>query len=93
VETELRGPVQEIVPAEEIKRLAESVPARNEETRKVLVQAQARRLSKEQRGVVERIRSFLQQSDDAGKRGDWRQADALAERAQILARELPSGNR
>ena len=92
-EPELRAPVQEIVPAEEMRRLADSVASRNEETRKVLVQAQPRRLSKEQRGVMERIRSFLQQSDEAGKRGDWRQADALAERAQILARELPGGNR
>lgn len=91
-ESETRGPVQEIVPAPEVKRLQDSVAARKQEIRKVLEAAEKRRLNREQRSVVTRIQSFLQQSDEAEKRSDWRQADALAERAQVLAKELSSGN-
>jgi hypothetical protein len=91
-ESETRGPVQEIVPAPEVKRLQDSVAARKQEIRKVLDAADKRRLNREQSSVVLRIQSFLQQSDEAEKRNDWRQADALAERAQVLAKELSSGN-
>jgi hypothetical protein len=91
-ESETRGPVQEIVPAPELKRLQDSVAARKQEIHKVLDVAEKRRLNREQRSVVTRIQSFLQQSDEAEKRSDWRQADALAERAQVLAKELSSGN-
>jgi hypothetical protein len=91
-DAEVRGTVQEIVPANEVKRLQESVAARTLEIHKVLDQAQAR-VTKDQRGVIARIQSFLQQSDEAEKRGDFRQADALAERAQVLARELTSETR
>jgi hypothetical protein len=38
--------------------------------------------------MVTRIQSFVTQSDDAEKRGDMRQADALAERGLVLAKEL-----
>ena len=44
-----------------------------------------------QRNTVERIRAFVKDSDEAEKRGDMREADALAERAVILMRELQSG--
>jgi hypothetical protein len=85
--------VQEIVPASESNRLRESAEARKQEIRKTLEQAQARALSRDQRGVVSRIQTFLQQSDDAQKKGDMRLADALAQRAQVLARELQNGAR
>jgi len=42
--------------------------------------------------VAATIRSFLALSEEAEKHNDMRQADALAERAQILAKELQSGN-
>lgn len=83
-----RPRVQEIVPAAELKRLQEAAQARKREIRKALEEAQAHRLSSPQRALVPRIQSFLQLSDDAEVRGDMRQADALAERAQVLAREL-----
>ena len=88
VETEQRPPVQEIVPAGEAKRLQESAGARKQEIRRLLEQAQARGLTRDQRSQVVRIQSFMQLSDDAEKRGNMREADALAERAQLLAREL-----
>ena len=88
-----RPPVQEIVPASESNRLRESAEARKQEIRKTLEQAQARVLSRDQRAVRLRIEAFLQQSDDAQKKGDMRLADALAQRAQVLARELQNGAR
>jgi hypothetical protein len=87
-DTEPRATVQEIVPPAELKRLQESVAARRQETRKVLDTAQTHHLTYEQRGLVARIQSFLQSSEEAEKRNDWRQADTLAERAQVLAKEL-----
>jgi hypothetical protein len=87
-DAEPRATVQEIVPPAELKQLQESVATHRQETRKVLEAAQAHRLTYEQRGLVARIQSFLQQSEEAEKRNDWRQANTLAERAQVLAKEL-----
>jgi len=88
-----RPTVQEIVAPAELKRLQESAEARKQEIRKVLEQVQARGLSRDQREIVTRIQSFVQLSEEAEKRGDMRQADALAERGQLLARELQNGGR
>lgn len=87
-DAEPRATVQEIVPPAELKRLQESVAAHQQEIRKVLEGAQTHHLTSEQRTLVARIQSFLQQSEDAQKRNDWRQANTLAERAQVLAKEL-----
>ncbi|HJT89478.1 MAG TPA: hypothetical protein VJ732_16530, partial [Bryobacteraceae bacterium] len=86
-----RAPVQEILPASEQKRLQESAQARRREIRKALDQAQSRRLNATQQNLVSRIQSFLQLSEEAEGKADMRQADALAERAQVLARELQNG--
>ena len=48
-------------------------------------------LSTAQKEVRATIRNYLALSDDAEKHNDPRQADAFAERAQILAKELQSG--
>jgi hypothetical protein len=83
-----RAPIQEIVPADERKRFQESADARKRETRQLLEQSKAHRLTNDQRKMMNRIQSFVTQSDDAEKRGDMRQADALAERGLVLAKEL-----
>jgi len=93
VETEVRAQVQEILPPAELKRLQESLAARRQEIHRVLDPALTRRLTSQQSAVVSRIQSFLQQADDAEKKGDLRQADALGERAQVLAREFQGGGR
>ena len=90
-EAEQRETVQEIVPPGESKRLQDSAEARKQEVRKLLNRAQARPLNREQRALIVRIESFLQLSDEAVHRGDMRQADALAQTAQVLARDLPNG--
>jgi DNA-directed RNA polymerase subunit F len=45
-------------------------------------------LTNAQRDTLTHIRSFMEASLEAENKGDVRQADALAERAQILARDL-----
>jgi len=92
-ESEIRGQVQEILQPEESKRLQDSVAARKLEVHKVLDPWLTRKHTKQQADAISRIQSFLQQSEEAEKRGDLRQADALSERAQILAREFQGGGR
>lgn len=83
-----RPPIQEILPAAEQKRLQDSADTRKREIRKILDQADPRKLSAAQRDLLARIRTLVQLSDDAGTRSDWRQADQLAGQAQVLVREL-----
>ena len=90
---EERGQVQEILQPDELKRLQDSLAARKKEVRLVLDSASVRKPNNQQTSAISRIQSFLQQSEEAEKRGDLRQADALGERAQILAREFQSGGR
>lgn len=85
---EERPRLQEIVSPEEKRRLTEEIAARKREINDVLGQVSHRALSEEERSTVERIRSFVQLSDQAAGRGDMRQAEALSERALVLAREL-----
>lgn len=86
-----RPPLQEILPAAELKKLQDSADARKREIRKVLDQMRNRRLNARQQDEVSRIRSFLQLSDKAEAENDIRRADALAERAEVLVGELKNG--
>ncbi len=88
---EPRDTVQEIVPAAELKRLQDRAQARRREVNQILDQLARRQLTGTQQNVAATIRNFLALSEEAERRNDMRQADALAERAQILARELHSG--
>jgi hypothetical protein len=86
-----RPPIQEIVPPAEQKRLLESYLHHKAEIDRVLEETKHRRLGKLQTGVVRTIRSFEDQAEEAKNHGDLRQADALAERAETLAKDLQSG--
>jgi hypothetical protein len=86
-----RETVQEIVPPAELKRLQEDAQARRREANQILDQLGRRQLSRSEQNVAATIRSFLALSGEAENRNDLRQADSLAERAQILAKELQSG--
>lgn len=88
---ESRPPIEEVVPASEQKRFQDQAQTRKREIRQWLDSAGRRRLNRHQQNTVERIQAFLKDSDDAEARGDMREADALAERAQILLRELQNG--
>jgi hypothetical protein len=82
--------VQEKITPEEQKRLTDQLAARKREIAANLEQAAARNPGNSEKELAVRIRSFVQLADEAASRGDLRQADALAERAQILSRELVS---
>lgn len=88
---EVRPQIQEVVPAAEQKHYQEQAQTRKREIRQWLDTSGRKRLNRHQQNTVERIQAFLKDSDDAEARGDMREADALAERAQILLRELQNG--
>jgi hypothetical protein len=80
--------IQEVTPAAEQKRFQDEAAARKREVRQLVDPLDRRRLSRQQRGLLDRIQSFLKQSDEAEGRGEMRQASELAQRALVLAREL-----
>jgi hypothetical protein len=86
-----RPPLQEIVPAGELKQLQEAASARKREVRQLLERLHGRRLNRHEQGIRANVESFVRLSDEAEAKGDMRQASALAERAWILAKDLESG--
>jgi hypothetical protein len=85
---EERTPIQEVLPPTEQRRLAEEADASTREALRVLDQVQSRSLNRNQRSIVDRVKAFLKQAEEAKQRGDMRQASELAARAQVLAKEL-----
>jgi hypothetical protein len=85
---EERPRVQEALSAEEKRRITDDIATRKREIGDILQQASRRNLSEADRGIVERVRSFVQMCDQAAARGELRQADALSERAVVMSREL-----
>jgi hypothetical protein len=85
---ETRPPIGEIVPPSETRKLQDSADAHKREIKQLLDQARAKGLTKRQQTVVEHIESFVKMSDQAQGKGDMRNADALAERALVLAKDL-----
>ncbi len=83
-----RAPIQEVLTADESKRLQESAAERKREIRRLVDLARTRRLNGHETSVVSRIEGLVKLSDDAEAKGDMREADALAERAQVLAKDL-----
>lgn len=57
-------------------------------TEKNLGQARNKPLSAGQQDLAEKIRSFVAQSRDASKTGDWARAQNLAQKARLLSDEL-----
>ena len=55
---------------------------------KGLQQTNGRQLNAYQQDLVEKIHSFLDQSRDASKGGDWARAQNLAQKARLLSTEL-----
>ena len=86
-----RETVQEIVPPAESKQLKEQAQSRRQEVNKILGQVGRRSMTKARQNAIATIKSFLALSEEAESRNDMRQADGFAERAQILAKELQSG--
>ena len=82
-----QGPIQPILTGEEQRRLKSAIEERKKTINERLSRATGRQ-SAHDRSLVERIKSFLQQCSEAELRGDFSQADALSERAAVLAQEL-----
>ena len=80
-----------MIPPAELKRLQDQLQGRRREVNQILDRVSKRRVARTQQNVVTNIRNFLTLSAEAEQRNDIRQADALAERAQILARDLQNG--
>jgi len=53
-----------------------------------LQQTNGKRLSAAQQDLADKIRSFVAQSRDASKTGDWDRAQNLAQKARLLSTEL-----
>jgi hypothetical protein len=53
-----------------------------------LHEASGKQLNAAQQDLVEKIRSFLTQSRDASKSGDWSRAQNLAQKARLLSTEF-----
>lgn len=53
-----------------------------------LIQTKGKQLSAAQQDLVAKIRSFVSQSRDASKGGDWARAQNLAQKARLLSVEL-----
>lgn len=82
----------EAISPEEQKRLTDSVAARRREVAQNLDQAASRGPNATEKTLMNRIRSFQRLADDAIGAADFRQADQLMERAQILSRELQNAH-
>jgi hypothetical protein len=83
--------LQPVYPEEERRRIVAELERRKNEIESLLKGMNKNRMSADQRSVVDRVRSFINVAEDSAKRGDFRSADALSERALIFARELASG--
>jgi hypothetical protein len=84
---EAAPPIQPILSADDQIHIRAAIDARKKEIAETLRRAN-RRLSNHEKTLVERIRSFLAQCEEAEKRGDLSQADTWSERAAVLAKEL-----
>jgi len=85
-----REPIQQVLSADESKRLQDSAAEHKREIRHLVEQARSRRLNSHELSVLTRIEGLVKLSDDAEAKGDMREADALAERALVLAKDLDS---
>ncbi len=82
------APFQPILSPQEQARLKNSIEARRREIGDRLLK-NSKNPSPHDKGLIDRINSFVELSAKAEQRGDFTQADALLERASILAKELP----
>jgi len=83
--------LQPVYTDEERRRVWGELEKRKSDIEGLLKGINQNRMSADQKSVVERIHSFINVAEDSAKRGDFRSAEALSERALIFARELASG--
>jgi hypothetical protein len=81
--------IQPLVTPEQQGRILDTLNERKRRIDERLHQMERRHPTEQEQNIIARIRSFQDLSEQARKRGDLAQADALSERALILAQELP----
>jgi hypothetical protein len=86
-----RPSIQEVLPEGQRSKLQEDAAASRKRIRAWLDSTAARHLTGQSKLTRDRIQSFLKASEDAERRDDMREAEQLAERAEILIRELQGG--
>ena len=64
------------------------IAGRQRQVQDVLAKAKNRQLSEKDKSAVERIQSFLEQTETALKDEDFQQAEALSSRALLLTQDL-----
>jgi len=79
--------IQPILRDDEIRQIKTAIESRKKDIRDSLYRARTHS-TPANTDLVKRIESFMAQADEAEKLGDYTQADALSERASILAKEL-----
>ena len=84
---EEKAPFEPILSPEQQNQLKAAIAARRLQIDDRLARAKGR-VSSSDKVLIDRINSFLRLSDAAALRGDFTQADALSDRAYILAQEL-----
>jgi len=80
--------IQDALTPDEGKRLQEEAESNKREIRQRIDAIPPHRLNRQQNILMKRIRTFVDQSDEAQRRGEMRQAAELAQRALVLAKEL-----
>jgi hypothetical protein len=81
-----RAPLQPILSSDQQNQLKSAIAGRKRDVNNLLNKANEH--AGNDQTLIDRIHSFLKLSDDAAQRGDYTQADALSERALVLAQEL-----
>jgi hypothetical protein len=79
--------LEEVLPEERRRQFETDFSRSLAQARSALNQTSGRRLTAAQRQTTERIRTFLQQAEQA-KKGDLATAVQLARRAELLANDL-----
>jgi hypothetical protein len=83
-----RPPIGPVLSDEERRRMTEDISSRLQEVEKMLGRIHP---TDAEKASVEKIRSFQKLSHDALERGEIQQANALADRAVLLAQEVLHG--
>jgi hypothetical protein len=86
-----RPSIQEVLPEGQRNQLKVDAANSRQRIRAWLDATKSQRLIGQAKLTRDRIQSFLQASSDAERRGDLREAVQLAERAEILMREMQGG--
>jgi hypothetical protein len=82
--------IRPVQSAAERQRLTAQIAASQRQVLDNLAKTKSRRLSDAEKSAVERIQSFLEQTDSALKEQDLQQAAALSNRALLLSQDLNS---